>query len=315
MKTYAIILFSLFLSIAGAQVTVQTNLPASLAPGQEYLIEVKINKGSIANFAKYQIDVPAGVTVTEGDTRTGNFTFDDNRAKIVWVSIPAEAEFIVTFKMNMAASGPGTFVHKFYYLAEEGKKEVEFDPITVNFDASGAKEVVSMGGKATSDPNESAAKTTATITTSSADPVTNSNVTSNNASTEPVKTNNETVNTSTEPVKTNSDPVVKTTPKEETASNKTETAKPVETGKTSNTSSASPGLVFKVQIGAYGADPSPSLFKGLTDKVTVVREAGFYKALVGRFDTKEEAVAKINELKNYGFQGFLVRYQNGVRVK
>jgi hypothetical protein len=319
MKTYALIFITLFTRLFSfAQVTVQTNLPSSLAPG-DYLVEVKINKGAIANFAKYQMDVPAGVTVKEGDTRTGNFTFDDNRAKIVWVSIPSEAEFVVTFKMNFPNAGPATFNHKFYYLAEEGKKEVEFDAITVNFDASAQKEVASLGGRASADPNEATAKTTATITTSSGE-VTSTATNNSNTSTEPVKTNNETiksntepVKTNTEPVKTNTEPVVKNTSAENTKPAET---KPVETAKTNNSSStASPGLVFKVQIGAYGENPSPSLFKKLSDKVTVVKEGGFYKALVGRFNTKEEAIEKINELKGVGFQGFLVRYQDGVRVK
>lgn len=335
MKIYAFALLALFTGfMAFGQVTVQTNIPPSLAPG-DYLLEVKLNKGGISNFAKYQMDVPAGVTIGEGDSRTGNFTFDDGRAKIVWVTIPTEAEFVMTFKMNVSNTSAGTFNHKFYYLSEEGKKEVEFEPINVTFDASGAKSLASLGGKASADPNEKTAKTTATITTSGGEVTgttssnnSNSSVSSNNGSnssntsTEPVKSNNETAKTNaessktnsesgktTEPVKTNTDPVVKSNTKEET--------KPVETAKTTNTSSSSnsSGLVFKVQIGAYGENPSPALFKGLTDKVTVVKEGGFYKALVGKFDTKEEAVAKINELKGQGFQGFLVRYQGGVRVK
>ncbi|MGZ3918732.1 MAG: SPOR domain-containing protein [Bacteroidia bacterium] len=312
MKISAFLFLSLFVStITFGQVTVQTNIPSRIAPGSEVLVEVKINKGSISNFSKYQMDVPAGVSVSEGDTRTGNFTFEEQRAKIVWVSIPTEPEFIVTFKMTMPSSpGSGTFTHKFYYLAEEGKKEVEFDPINVNFDASGAKTLVSMGGKATSEPVDPRTGGTATITTSEATETSSTAVVTNsNTTPEPVKTNTEPVKTNNEPVKVKDEPVVKTT------TNETPKTTENTTTKTNNNSASSAGLVFKVQIGAYGADPSPSLFKGLPDKVTVVKEGGFYKALVGRFSTKEEAVAKINELKNHGFQGFLVRYQDGIRVK
>ena len=75
------------------QVKLTTNMPASLSSGSNTDIEVKVSKGSIANFAKYQMDVPAGVTVSEVDSKSGNFTFENNRAKIVWVSVPSEAEF------------------------------------------------------------------------------------------------------------------------------------------------------------------------------------------------------------------------------
>ncbi|MBA3664085.1 MAG: SPOR domain-containing protein [Bacteroidetes bacterium] len=320
MKNSILLFLSLFLSLrAYTQVTVQTNLPPSIAPGTEALVEVKINKGVILNFSKYQIDVPAGVTVSEGDSRTGNFTFDENRAKIVWVSLPSEPEIIVTFKMTMPSStGPGVFNHKFYYLGEDGKKEVEFEAVNVNFDASGAKSFASLGGKAATDPAEKGtAKTTATLTTSSGDPVTNNNSGGNNTNTEPVKTNTEPVKTNTEPVKTNAEPVkTNTEPVVNTTSKENTTAKENTSAKTNNTaSSSSSGLVFKIQIGAYGENPSPSLFKGLSEKVTVVKEGGFYKALVGKFSTKEDAVSKINQLKGQGFQGFVVRYQDGVRVK
>src|SRR4051812_11543689 len=100
------------------QVTLTTNMPSSLSSGSNTDIEVKINKGSIANFAKYQMDVPAGVTISEVDSKSGNFTFENNRAKIVWVSVPSEAEFTLKFKVAVSSSAPaeGAVIQKFYFL-------------------------------------------------------------------------------------------------------------------------------------------------------------------------------------------------------
>ncbi|MCW3077409.1 MAG: hypothetical protein JWO32_2018 [Bacteroidetes bacterium] len=324
MKTYSFLLAFVLLSTCSfSQVTAQTNIPSSIAPNSDLVIEVKLNKGSITNFAKYQIDVPAGVTVTEGDTKSGNFTFDGTRAKIVWVSIPTEPEFIVSFRMNTgSASGAGVFTHKFYYLGEGGKKEVEFDAVNTTFEASGAKSAKSLGGAALSavaNTNPSGSQSTSP---SKENVTSNSNSNSNSSYSEPVKTNTEPVKTNAEPVKdvvTKSSEPVKTTPKETTPVAKTENTSPKvsepKAAKTTENTASSGNLVFKVQIGAYGEDPAKSLFKGISDKVTVVKDGGFYKALVGNFNSKEEALTKINELKSSGIQGFVVKYQNGVRVK
>lgn len=331
MKTIARFFAFCIPAIAFGQVTVQTNIPASLAPNSNFNVEIKINKGGISNFSKYQMDVPNGVTISEGDSKTGNFTFDANRAKIVWVSIPSDAEFVVTFKMNTGnASGSGAFSQKFFYLEDGGKKEVEFDPINVTFDASGATIAASLPASTTSastpvatnnnnstnSTQTSTAKTTPTVTSTpepvkttptetpavsvakTNTPTTQAPVETNTVVSEPVKTNT----VASEPVTTASTSTpepVKTTP--------TET--PVTTAKTTSSD-----MVYKVQLGAYGADPGKSRFAN-AGKVTVSFEGGFYKVLVGNFGSKDEAISKMNELKNSGFSGFVVAYQNGVRVK
>ena len=52
-----------------------------------------IIKGSVTNFAKYTLDAPEGVTISEIDSKGGDFTFENNKLKIVWVSVPADPEF------------------------------------------------------------------------------------------------------------------------------------------------------------------------------------------------------------------------------
>ncbi len=264
-----------------AQVTMLTNMPKSIAPNANIVLEIKINKGTISNFAKYQLDVPAGVTVTEGDSRTGNFTFENNRAKIVWVSIPVETEFIITMKLSAGnTNGATTFNQKFYFLDNGTKKEVESEPLSVTFDGSGATVATSL-------PNTTQTNTTSTTPTETTAVV--------------VKT--ETTSTTATPTETT---VVKT----ETTST---TSTPTET-KTATTITPATGLVYKIQLGAFGVPPDKSKFKGVSN-VQISNEAGLFKALVGNYNSKDEALKKREELIAKGFNGFIVAYQNGVRVK
>lgn len=74
------------------------------------------------------------------------------------------------------------------------------------------------------------------------------------------------------------------------------------------------GLVFKIQLGAFSKEPARSEFKAL-GKVTIVSDNGLYKVLFGSFLSKEDAMAKRQEIITKGFDGFVVSYQDGVRVK
>ncbi len=284
-KIYSIvILISLSLCL-NAQVTISTNMPKSIAPNANIEIQIKINKGSIANFAKYQIDVPNGVTVTEGDSKTGNFTFESNRAKIVWVSIPSEPEFIVSMKLNTGtATGPAVFTHKFYFLDNGTKKEVEADAINVTFDGNGSTTASNLPAVTQTEPAVTKTETKTEPATTTTEPKTEPVVTKTEPKTEPVITK-------TEPITT-----------------KTET-------KTQSNTTSTNGLVYKVQLGSFGANPGTSKFAAIGGKVVISNEAGMYKALYGNYSTKDEALKKREELITKGFIGFVVAYQNGVRVK
>jgi hypothetical protein len=252
-----------------SQVTISSNFPASLGLNAAVDVDVKINKGAIANFAKYQMDVPAGITVSEGDSKGGNFTFENNRAKIVWVSIPADAEFIVKFKVKVTAgtATDGSVTQKFYYLENGAKKEVETDPLAVK-----------IGGGTTAAVKTEPVKKEEPV--KKAEPVTV-------AKTEPIKKE--------EPVVTKTEPVKKEEPKAATPS--------------------ADGLVFKIQLAASPTDPGKSKYAALGNACSISKEDGMYKVLYGNYATKEEALKAREEIATKGFTGFLVKYQNGVRVK
>ena len=109
-----------FLALTGftaafSQITINGNFPSSMGAGSTIDADVKINKGAVGNFAKYQMDVPAGIIVSSIDVKNGNFTFENQRAKIVWVSVPSDPEFTIKLKVHAASDAPSsvTFSQKF----------------------------------------------------------------------------------------------------------------------------------------------------------------------------------------------------------
>ncbi len=281
----AFTLFGLLISfVSFSQITITANLPASISAGSSIDADVKINKGTVGNFAKYQMDVPGGYIVSAGDVKGGNFTFENQRAKIVWVSVPSENEFTIQLKIQASSTAvSGTFSQKFYYLENNEKKEVEGNSMNV---------AVGDGG--------SVAMTTSAETTPNPTPV------------ETVKP------TPVEPVSTTPAETVKPTPVETVKPTPVETVKstPVEStgaSKTSPAMASESGMTYKVQLGAYSTQPNKSRFSGLNN-LSIEQVNGLYKVTCGSFKTKDDAIKYRDELTAKGFNGFIVKYQNGQRI-
>lgn len=281
-----------------SQITVTSNLPSNINAGATIDTEVKINKGAVGNFAKYQMDVPTGYVVSSVDVKGGNFTFENQRAKIVWVSVPGEAEFTLKFKIqaNSDAANPGTFSQKFYYLENNEKKEVEATPIIVTI--GGAAVAVNTTKPTETTPVETKVTETKTVETKVTE-------------TKPV----ETKVTETKPVETK---VTETKPVE----TKVTETKPVETAKTTSTpsstskvssSASESGMTYKVQLGAFSSEPNKSKFASV-GKVNVDFINGLYKVTTGNFTSKDEAIKFCSDLQSKGLSGFVVKYKNGQRV-
>lgn len=280
-----------------SQITITSNLPANINTGASIDAEVKINKGTVSNFAKYQMDVPTGYVVSAIEIKGGNFTFENQRAKIVWVSIPNDPEISIKLKVqaNSDAANPGTFSQKFYYLENNEKKEVD-----------GGNNVITIGG---------GGAVVAVNTTTETKPVETKVV--------------ETVVTETKPVETK---VVETVTQTKTVETKVVETKPVETKKvetvtsskvTNNTSTTSArvnsssaseaGMTFRVQLGAFAIEPSKNKFAA-AGSVKIDLIDGMYKVTTGNFTSKEEAIKFRDQLQVKGFSGFVAKYKDGKRI-
>lgn len=268
-----------------SQISITTNIPSNVSVGSNIDVDVKIEKGGIGNFAKYQIDVPEGYSVFSTENKGGNFTFDQQRAKIVWVSVPSETEFTIKFKflVNSSAPASGTINQKFFYLENNEKREFEATPITI-----------STGGGAVAASN-----------------------TNNNG-------NNATNSTPVETVKSTPVETLKSTPVETVKSTPVETVKSTNptsasggntsaVAKTNTASASEAGMTFKVQLGAFSTQPSKGKFAA-AGNINIEFIDGMYKVTSGSFSSKDEAIKHRDNLQSKGMNGFIVKYKDGKRV-
>jgi len=65
----------------------------------EYVVNLLVNKDKLEKFAKIEELVPKGFTALNINSRNGIFTFKDGKAKFLWMSLPVDPYFVVSYKL------------------------------------------------------------------------------------------------------------------------------------------------------------------------------------------------------------------------
>ena len=265
----------LFISVISfAQLSITHNMPASINLGSTQDIEFTINKGSVGGFAKFQCDLPFGFTATNIDSKSGNFTYENQRLKIVWVSVPGDASFSFKFSMGVPANAinSASISAKFFYLENNVKKELDMPSHTIRF-GEGSVSSAPTNTVATTPTNTVAATPTNTVTSTPTNTV--------------AATPTNTVTSTPSNTVTSTPPKTTTTP-------------------------SSSGVTYKLQLGAFSSSPAKSKFPDVN--FTVNEEGGYFKAVSGNFNNIDDALKYKSELSAKGYQGFIVAYKNGQRI-
>ncbi|MCO6481335.1 MAG: hypothetical protein J5I62_00940 [Flavobacteriales bacterium] len=123
----------LFNMLFSSDVKVSQNLPAQMEPGTEVRVTVTINKAQINGFAKLQIDLPPGLGATAIETRGASFTFADGKAKFIWMALPTQPSFQVSYTLSADAQASGSFpiVARLSFIENNERKTVDAPPATI----------------------------------------------------------------------------------------------------------------------------------------------------------------------------------------
>ncbi len=151
---YSFIIYALlFATYINSQITIKTNLPSEVNYRSEITFEVKIQKGPLKNFTKYQMSVPSGALIKESESNTGSFSFEENLVKIIWAITPPQNEFSFTMKLVTGnLTGEIALNQKYFYLEKGEKKEITIAPVYVNVKDSLASFEVKTANLNVADP-------------------------------------------------------------------------------------------------------------------------------------------------------------------
>ncbi|MCK4751545.1 MAG: hypothetical protein KAT15_31020, partial [Bacteroidales bacterium] len=110
--------------------------PDQVKAGEVFEITVTINKGSLTDYSRFSQDLPLGLTATNVSSPNADFSFDNQRIRIIWLKLPEESEVKVAYNIMVNETLKGTFVlgGVFAYVVAEERKFLNFeksDEITI----------------------------------------------------------------------------------------------------------------------------------------------------------------------------------------
>lgn len=283
-------------SVAG-NVTCIRQTPYKARTGDDIIVNLLVYKRNMNKFAKIEEQIPSGFEAVVIESREGLFTSKDGVAKFVWMNLPEEPGFTVSYR-----------------LIPEASKSIE------NLQIKGALSYILEGRNISVDIAQMDVYLSG---------ISNANIEALMASLEsgeelptgkPVQTEQEEINPP--PVKEEK-PVVK----EEKPVVKEEKPVVKETRTVSSGSSGIPerqrlpvqdGIYFRVQLAATSgySDPNKTFAaNNLSKPVLVERHNGLHKYTVGSFSTYDRANDFRNTVLSKGIRGaFVVAYRNGKRI-
>lgn len=126
-----------------ADLSITQNVPTTMQPGTEVRVTVTVEKGTLSGFAKLQLDMPPGMSVTAIDTKGASFTFADQKAKFIWMALPSTPTFkvIYTLTADASLSGNQPVQGRFSYIEDNERKTYDLPTSTINLGNAGAVQV------------------------------------------------------------------------------------------------------------------------------------------------------------------------------
>lgn len=136
----AIIMISAFILFIGGtsmdteeKVIINQNFPEVIKPGEEFIVTVKIHKSAINGFARFQHDLPAGFTAEVIENNGADFLFEDQHAKFIWVRLPVENDFSISYKIKTDKTINGNQIINgiFVYMDNDKTQRQNLESVTI----------------------------------------------------------------------------------------------------------------------------------------------------------------------------------------
>jgi hypothetical protein len=145
-----------------SEITIQNMAPSTLAPGEKVLVEVLVDKADIQGFAKMEIVFPEGFIATPAETAGASFTFSEKKARFVWMTLPTEQSFKVSYYLECDPNFSGKYEAKGTFSYINDNERVDFKVPAVQMIVS-KTEVVAANN--TTEPENTNTTETNTATT------------------------------------------------------------------------------------------------------------------------------------------------------
>ena len=125
----AVFLLSLAFTLSGQDVQIYMEHPESVNAGEEFEVTVTINKGSLTDYSRFSQDLPLGLSANNVSSPNADFSFDEQRVRIIWLKLPESNEIKVSYRISVDArlKGPFTLRGVFAYVVDDERKFINLN--------------------------------------------------------------------------------------------------------------------------------------------------------------------------------------------
>lgn len=116
------------------EIYIEQSFPKTISAGSEFTVSLTVHKGALTGFARLQQFLPKGFSAEATETKRAQFINDESSAKFIWITIPVEDVFTISYKIKVdsSVSGLQAINGLFYYIQNEKTQKVSLDPIEIN---------------------------------------------------------------------------------------------------------------------------------------------------------------------------------------
>jgi len=122
-------MFSLTTVVSGQEVEISIDHPDRVNAGEEFTVSVTISKGSLTDYSRFSQDLPLGLTATNVSSPNADFSFDNQRIRVIWLKMPQANQFTISYKIRVDPRLKGSFFlgGVFAYVVDDERKFLNFD--------------------------------------------------------------------------------------------------------------------------------------------------------------------------------------------
>ncbi len=130
-----VLLLPLVFSLSGQDVEISIDHPDRVNAGEDFEVTVTIKKGSLSDYSRFSQDLPLGLLASNVSSPNADFSFDEQRVRIIWLKLPDASEIKVSYMISVDPRLKGSFAlgGVFAYVVEDERKFLKIEqPRSVN---------------------------------------------------------------------------------------------------------------------------------------------------------------------------------------
>lgn len=105
----------------------------------EVKVEIVINKDQLSSFARLAESIPEGSTIKYAKSEGGRLTIQDNKVKIIWLTLPQQTSITISYIVSTEALKEGNYTISGNFSYVDGGLTKEFEIPANNFTINGSR--------------------------------------------------------------------------------------------------------------------------------------------------------------------------------